>query len=321
MSVPLLTGLVFAAGLLLFFAGLDAARGPRPVTVIDPSLPAPPQLTLRERLESLVAARPSAQAPVPGAPPSRRQTRQTKLAEELSRADLRLRTYEFLLIRFASAALLALIGLVRFGFGAQLFVMAVVGYFIPRWYLGHRRKARQKAFANQLGDTLVLMSNALKTGYSISQSIDTVASRASPPISQEFDRVAREINLGAPLEESLGRMVQRVASGDMDMVMTAIGIQRKIGGNLAEILDNIAETIRDRVRISGEMQTLTAQARGSGYMITGMPIVLGVFMYFVTPQYFKPMTEQFIGIVMLAIAGLFVFLGQLIMGKIATVDV
>ena len=318
MTIPLLTGLICAAGVLLFFAGLE--RKPqaahREGEILDL-----PTVTLRQRLDRLVAARPDPISGTQSAAQTRRQARRNNLAEELSRADLRLRTYEFLLIRLGSALVLAMVGLVRFGPGFQLVALGVVGYFIPRWYLGRRRKARQKAFANQLGDTLVLMSNALKTGYSISQSIDTVASRSSPPISQEFDRVVREINLGAPLEESLARMVQRVESGDMDMVMTAIGIQRRIGGNLAEILDNIAETIRDRVRIKGEMQTLTAQARGSGYMITGMPIVLGVFMYFVTPTYFKPMTEQFIGIVMLAVAGLFVFLGQLIMGKIATVDV
>ena len=321
MSPALIAGVTFALGVLLFFAGMDRRAPVLPAFDHDPNLPPPAPLTLRERLESLVAARPASPSPNQSAAATRRQVRRSNLAEELSRADLRLRTYEFLLVQVGSALLLALVGFIRFGVGAQFVVMAVIGYFIPRWYLGHRRKGRQRAFANQLGDTLVLMSNALKTGYSISQSIDTVASRASPPISQEFDRVVREINLGAPLEESLGRMVVRVDSGDMDMVMTAIGIQRKIGGNLAEILDNIAETIRDRVRIKGEMQTLTAQARGSGYMITGMPIVLAVFMYFVTPQYFKPMTEQFIGIVLLVVAGIFVFLGQLIMGKIATVEV
>ena len=119
----------------------------------------------------------------------------------------------------------------------------------------------------------------------------------------------------------MARMVRRVESPDLDLVVTTIGINRKIGGNLSEILENISETIRERVRIKGEMSTLTAQARGSGYMITGLPIILGVFMYFVTPAYFAPMIVSPIGIGMLIGAAFFLGMGQLIMGKIATVDV
>jgi len=203
----------------------------------------------------------------------------------------------------------------------QALVFGVAGYFIPQFYLGFRQRRRIKAFNNQLGDTLVLMSNALKGGYSLAQALDVVANKASPPVNEEFDRVVKEVNLGAGVEESLGRMVRRTESSDLDMVATAIAINRKIGGNLSEILESISETIRDRVRIKGEMSSMTAQARGSGYMITALPIVLAVFMYFVTPQYFAPMLGSPIGIGMLIGAGFFMFLGQLIMGKIATVDV
>jgi tight adherence protein B len=104
------------------------------------------------------------------------------------------------------------------------------------------------------------------------------------------------------------------------MVVTAIAINRKIGGNVSEILESIAETIRERVRIAGELRTLTAQARASGYLITGLPIVLGLFMYFVTPQYFAPMLSSPIGIGMLIFAGIMMGLGQLIMSRIASVD-
>ena len=116
-------------------------------------------------------------------------------------------------------------------------------------------------------------------------------------------------------------MVRRTESSDLDMVATAIAINRKIGGNLSEILETISETIRERVRIKGEMSSMTAQARGSGYMITALPIVLAVFMYFVTPAYFAPMLASPIGIGLLIGAGIFMGLGQLIMGRIATVDV
>jgi tight adherence protein B len=198
--------------------------------------------------------------------------------------------------------------------------MAVAGYFIPRFYLGWRQRRRLKAFNDQLGDTLVLMSNALKTGYSMAQTIDVVANKTAKPMSQEFDRVVKEMNLGSSIEDALARMVRRTESEDLDMVVTAIAINRKIGGNVSEILESIAETIRERVRIAGELRTLTAQARASGYLITGLPIVLGLFMYFVTPQYFAPMLSSPIGIGMLIFAGIMMGLGQLIMSRIASVD-
>ena len=312
--LPIITGIAFAAGLFLFFMGFDAHNRQRAVTLDEPQ-GAP--LTLRDRLDQIFQAsdeRTARQAAT--AKPGK-----LSLAEQLSRADLKLRTSEWLLIRIGSTILLALIGLIRFGPGPQFLVLGVIGWFLPQFYLGHRQRKRLKAFNNQLGDTLVLIANALKTGYSMAQSLDVVANRASPPISKEFDRVTKEVNLGAGIDEALGRMVRRTESNDLDLVATAIAINRKIGGNLSEILESIAETIRERVRIKGEMTTMTAQARGSGYMITGLPIVLGVFMYFVTPQYFAPMLASPIGVGMLIVAGVFIALGQFVMGKIATVDV
>ena len=317
MSIAILTGLGFALGTALFFVGLDLSRS-RAVSAAPfqngyNAAPVAPPMSLRDRIDALFEEREV-------------RTREAKpgkltLAEQLSRADLRLRTSEWMGIRIGAAILLAAIGFVRFGLGPQFIVLAVIGYFAPRFYLGYRQSKRLKAFNDQLGDTLILMSNALKTGYSIAQTIDVVANKSVPPMSQEFDRVVKEMNLGANIEDSLSRMVRRTDSSDLDMVVTAVAINRKIGGNLSEILENIAETIRERVRIKGDLRTLTAQARASGYLITGLPIVLGVFMYFVTPQYFAPMLGNPIGIGMLVVAGIFMGLGQLIMSRIATVDV
>jgi len=286
-----------------------------PASLPVPGAPKRPIASIRDRIDRIFE-------PAPDGPVvNQRRSAKASLSEQLSRADLRLRTSEFLGIRLGSALLLALVGVIRFGIGWQMLVTGAFGWFIPRFYLRFRRRRRLKAFNDQLGDTLILMSNALKTGYSLAQAIDVVANKASPPISKEFDRVVKEVNLGANIEDSLTRLVRRTESSDLDMVVTAVAINRKIGGNLSEILENIAETIRERVRIKGEMSTLTAQARGSGYMITGLPIVLGIFMYFVTPQYFAPMVANPIGIGMLVAAGIFMGLGQLIMSRIATVDV
>ncbi|TME16616.1 MAG: secretion system protein [Chloroflexi bacterium] len=320
MAIPLITGVLFAIGVILVAVNLDGARLAAASSVAPASLPVPgapkrPIGSIRDRIDRIFE-------PAPDGPVvNQRRSAKASLSEQLSRADLRLRTSEFLGIRLGSALLLALVGVIRFGIGWQMLVTGAFGWFIPRFYLRFRRRRRLKAFNDQLGDTLILMSNALKTGYSLAQAIDVVANKASPPISKEFDRVVKEVNLGANIEDSLTRLVRRTESSDLDMVVTAVAINRKIGGNLSEILENIAETIRERVRIKGEMSTLTAQARGSGYMITGLPIVLGIFMYFVTPQYFAPMVANPIGIGMLVAAGIFMGLGQLIMSRIATVDV
>ena len=316
--IGIIAGVGFAVGAFLFFMGFDATNRARALNA--PAAVKGPPLTLRDRLDQAFQAQEQRAARRPDAQAKAKLT----LAEQLSRADLKLRTSEWLLIRVGSAALLFLIAFVRFGFLhgiIQAIVLGVIGYFAPRFYLNWKQSQRLKAFNDQLGDTLVLMSNALKTGYSMAQALDVVANKASPPMSEEFDRVVKEVNLGASIEDAMSRMVRRTESADLDMVNTAMAINRKIGGNLSEILESISETIRERVRIKGEMSTMTAQARGSGYMITALPIVLGVFMYFVTPQYFAPMVSNPIGIGMLIAAGIFMGLGQFIMGRIATVDV
>jgi tight adherence protein B len=247
------------------------------------------------------------------------------VAEQLVRADLKLRTSEFFMIQIASTVLLVLIAGIRFGFTLgsvpELFIAGFIGYIIPGRYVKYRIGARLKAFNNQLGDTLTLLSNAIKAGYSFAQAIDTVAKNAVPPIADEFGRAVREMNLGGSPDEALQNITKRVESPDFDLVATAYSIHRTVGGNLAEILDNIAYTIRERVRIKGEIATLTAQARASGTLITFLPIVLAVFMYFVTPTYFRPMFDNFIGWILIAIGCFMIFIGNLIIRRVVAIEV
>jgi tight adherence protein B len=247
------------------------------------------------------------------------------VAEQLLRADLKLRTSEFFMIQIGSALLLILIAGVRFGFSLgsvlELAVAGIIGYIIPGRYVKYRISRRLRAFNNQLGDTLTLLSNAIKAGYSFAQAIDTVAKNAVPPIADEFGRAVREMNLGGSPDEALQNITKRVESPDFDLVATAYSIHRTVGGNLAEILDNIAYTIRERVRIKGEIATLTAQARASGTLITFLPIVLAVFMYFVTPTYFRPMFDNFIGWILIAIGAFMIFIGNLIIRRVVAIEV
>ena len=242
------------------------------------------------------------------------------VAEQLNRADLKLRTSEYFMIQIGSAVLVALIVFVRFHVLVGWLVL-FLGYLLPGFYVKYRINKRLKAFNNQLGDTLTLLSNALKAGYSFAQAIDTVAKNAVPPIADEFARAVREMNLGGSPDEALQNITKRIASADFDLVATAYCIHRTVGGNLAEILDNIAYTIRERVRIKGEIATLTAQARASGTLITFLPIVLAAFMFFVTPSYFRPMFDNFIGWILIAIGIFMIFIGNLIIRRVIAIEV
>src|SRR2546425_4849789 len=241
------------------------------------------------------------------------------VAEQLQRADLKLRPSEYFMIQIGTGLLVGLIGYWRWGLVFALLFFA--GYLIPGFYVKYRVSQRLKKFNNQLGDTLTLLSNAIKAGYSFAQAIDTVAKNAVPPIGDEFGRAVREMNLGGSPDEALTNITKRVISPDFDLVATAYSIHRTVGGNLAEILDNIAYTIRERVRIKGEIATLTAQARASGTLITALPIVLAAFMYFVTPTYFRPMFGSIIGWILLAIGAFMIFVGNLIIRRVVAIEV
>ncbi len=215
--------------------------------------------------------------------------RSAAIAEALGRADLKLRPAEWYLIRIGAVVLLALIGLAVYRNLIFAAVLAVVGVFIPPLVLRFRERRRSRRFNDQLGDVLVLLSNALKAGYSFPQAMGSVARSANPPVAEEFSRANREIQLGVNTDEALAHMVTRIRSEDLDLVVTAVQIQRVVGGNLAEILDSIAFTIRERIRIKGEIRTLTAQARASSYIITALPIVLALILQAINPSYIEPL--------------------------------
>jgi tight adherence protein B len=326
MSIGLVFGLVAFAGIFLLFLGISqmrrAAGGAEDfqarlaaygVTTAG-AVPLPPSSGLRESLNRLF--QPAADRV------GRGDTKKGKpsVAEQLMRADLKLRTSEFFLIQIGSAVLVGLIVFLRFQsiFG---WLAAFIGYLIPGFYVKYRINKRLKAFNNQLGDTLTLLSNAIKAGYSFAQAIDTVAKNAVPPIADEFGRAVREMNLGGSPDEALSNITKRIASADFDLVATAYAIHRTVGGNLAEILDNIAYTIRERVRIKGEIATLTAQARASGTLITFLPLVLAAFMYFVTPTYFRPMFTSLYGWAMMVLGGFMIFIGNLIIRRVVAIEV
>ena len=208
------------------------------------------------------------------------------IQDRIRRADIKLRVSEYIIVMIIAAVAAAAAG--YFLFGNNPWIAALVGYFgsrIPKFYISFAANRRVRAFNNQLGDTLTLWVNALRAGSSVLQGMETIATESPPPISVEFERVVQEVRLGLSVEQSLDNMYNRVPSDDLDLVITAVNIQREVGGNLAEVLDSISFTIRERVRIKGEIRTLTAQGRASGWIITFLPIALGLMMYFINPEY------------------------------------
>jgi len=331
MSIPVVFGLVAFAGIFLLVLGLSqmrrAAGGSEDfqarlaaygVTTAGATT-LPPTTGFRDSLNRLF--QPAADRVGRG----NSKKGKPSVTEQLQRADLRLRTSEFLMIQIGSTIVFVLIAIARFGLPLggliQTIVFGIIGYLLPSFYVKYRINKRLKAFNNQLGDTLTLLSNAIKAGYSFAQAIDTVAKNAVAPISDEFGRAVREMNLGGSPDEALQNITKRIVSADFDLVATAYSIHRTVGGNLAEILDNIAYTIRERVRIKGEIATLTAQARASGTLITFLPIVLAAFMYFVTPTYFRPMFDSVVGWILLVIGGFMIFVGNLIIRRVVAIEV
>jgi tight adherence protein B len=208
----------------------------------------------------------------------------------LARADLKLTVAEFLGIKLLCVAIGFAIG-VFLGRGFAQFsiivgiVVAVVAYMIPDIVVKNRGNKRIKDFNNQLGDTITLMANSLRSGYSLLQSMELVSREAPAPMNDEFGRVIREVSLGIPTREALANMLRRVPSDDLDLLITAIGIQMEVGGNLAQVLDNIGHTIRERVRIKGEIRVLTAQQKYAGYIISGLPVALALVLMLIAPSF------------------------------------
>jgi tight adherence protein B len=256
------------------------------------------------------------------------------LAREIARADLRLKPSEYLFI-WAGSTLGVPVAMVILGFflpalhsPLALLIGGFIGFLLPRFWLNRRKNGRLNAFNKQLPDTITLIANALRAGSSFLQAIELVVRESRPPIATEFSRVIREVNLGLPFDQALENMVRRVRSDDLELMATAIAIQHQVGGNLAEILDSISYTIRERIRIKGEIRTLTAQQRLSGYVVGFLPIALAGFLFVAAPGFMDPMFSNPpaiaglpAGVIILIFGGIMMFIGFMLIRKIVDIEV
>lgn len=243
------------------------------------------------------------------------------LATQLARADLKLTVGEFGAL---TLILVVAAGALTYMWRQDVIISAgacLAGFFAPRAYVSLRRGRRLRAFNDQLSDSINLMVNGIRAGYSILQAMRAIADEMPPPASVEFGRVVQEVQLGIPFEDAMGHMLRRVPSDDLDMMITAINVQREVGGNLAEVLDSISFTIRERVRIKGEIQTLTAQSRISGYIVALVPVVLAGAIYLITPDFMGLLFQHTCGHIMIGFAVLGIAAGFYVIGKIVDIAV
>lgn len=255
------------------------------------------------------------------------------IARSLARADLKLRVGEYIAVSVVTTTGGALLGwfLANRGPGASalasspgLLLGAALGFFAPKIYVGRLQGRRLMRFDNQLADMLNLMVNGLRAGYSIMQAMEAVSRELPPPISDEFRRVVQEMQLGVSMEIALENLTRRIPSPDLRLVVTAMNVQREVGGNLAEILDTISHTIRERVRVKGEIRVLTTQVMMSGKFLALMPVGLIIAMYFLNRSYmmrfFNPGTRS-LGIPALIIGAIMIVVGYYLMTRLADIEV
>jgi tight adherence protein B len=251
-------------------------------------------------------------------------TRSARWEREITQAGLKLRVGEYLLGRLMIGLLAFLLIAVLGGNPIAWLVGILCGYMafmLPAYWLAFLRKRRIEKIAKQLPEAVVLMANALKAGFAFQHGLTMVSEQMEAPIAEEFTRVMVDLNVGASVEEALYSMLERADSEDMNLVVTAIMIQRQSGGNLAEILETVGETMRERERLTGEVKTMTSQQRFSGTVLTLWPTaILGVFALFNWHQT-KLLFTTNIGLVLIAGAAAGQVLGYITIRKILDIDI
>ena len=239
----------------------------------------------------------------------------------MQQADWPIRGTEFEAILLLWGGLVGLITFLVTLKGAMFFVGALVGILMGFALLGMRIRRRRKKFTNQLGDMLTMVANALRAGFSFMQAFELISREMDAPMGREVQLVVNEVNLGNTLESALDNMQRRVASPDFELVVTAVLIQRQVGGDLASILDTISETIAERVRMRREVMTLTAQGRASALVVSCIPIGLAGAVSIMNPNYLKPLIETDLGRMFIIAAVVLQLIGFIIIHRIVDIKI
>lgn len=241
------------------------------------------------------------------------------LAEQLERSAWRLTVTEFLLITAGSGMLFALVGSARVRILAL--PLGLLGLYLPLFVLRIAVSRRRKKFVKQLVEMLPLVANALKVGVALMQALDQASEQLKAPMTDELRRVIRDVRLGATPDVAFSSLNDRIKDKDLDLVVSAILIQRSTGGNLAEILDGVAHTMRERIRIRGEIKTLTTQQQFSGYILALLPAGLLAALTAINHTYMAPLFTTTGGRITLAVCGAAQIIGFFIIRQIVNIEV
>jgi tight adherence protein B len=310
---PLLFAVLVGFAVLLGFVALWRLLGTR-----DP---------VEARLAELGAQSAAAENDATRAPSMRRINRLLagfgfgpRLAEQLSQADLSLTAAEFAMIVVGVIFLGFAVGTWRGGLLVGVFIGIIAG-LIPVFYLRRRAGRRRRAFTDQIPDILTLLVGALRAGYGLTQGLGLLVEQLGPPATVEFARVMRAISLGIPVQRALSDMARRIDSADLDMVVTAINVQYETGGNLAQTLETIGETVRGRIQLLREIQVLTAQQRMTGYVLAVLPFVVGFALFIINRDYIMRLFQP--GWIRLLPAGAIVLMiiGYFLIRRIVDIEV
>ena len=249
-----------------------------------------------------------------------------KISTDIARANLTLTVTEFILVIILSIVITAALAFFIYDRNLIMTLLGgVLGFFLPRIYLNVRKGRRLKQFNDQLGDTINLMASGIRAGYSFLMAMESVGEEMPNPVSEEFNRVVREISLGVPTEKALNNMLRRIPSDDLELLITPVNLSAEVGGNLSEILEIIGFVIRERVRIAGDIKTLTAQGMMGGYIVAGLPVALGLILFAMNQEYLGRMVfageTQPCGWIMLGAGVFMIVIGFIAIMKIVKIEV
>lgn len=312
MGLALVAAAVAFLGVLLVVVGFYQARGS--------------ESAARRRLRTLERyTAPQADGSTPLALRDRGSAWAERTRSELDRAGLALKLHEYVTMRVLVGLLAFAVVLLLGGATTVAILLALAaggaGYMLPAFYVRGRIGKQVGKFNDQLEDMLTMVSNSLRAGFGLLQAFGLAAEQAQPPMSTELNRLLRDTQMGASVEESLQNMGERVGSYDLDVVITAILIQRSVGSNLSEVLDKVAHTIRERARIKGEINTLTAQKRLSGFVVGLMPAAFVLLMLVISFDYMSTLFTDPLGRLLLIVAVALDIIGVAVIKRIVSIEI
>jgi len=243
-----------------------------------------------------------------------------KIELDLIKADIQITVEQLLIIKMFSSLIIAFL---IFAFSEDYFILIIsflIVWNIPRFIISSKKKERVKLFDSQLNEGIVIISNSLKAGHSFLQAVAVVTEETKDPFAKEFKKLLKEMSLGIPEEDTFENLLARMESEDLKLVINAILIQKDVGGNLSEILDNISETIIERQKIKNELKTLTAQGKLSGVIVTLIPVFLGLTIYILNKEYILLLFNNIWGLSMIITSTINQVLGILMIRKIVNID-